>query len=218
MCMNPWLNIWFKPKATVAKVVDENPNRSLWTLAWVYGFCSLMNLFQSMSLGAALGTGWILALAVVLAALWGYVNFTVWSWFVKLVGKWFGGKGNFKSIRCAYAWSCVPIVINVPLWLLMVITFGHQLFVNFPDAHLLGSGEILFLFVVLIVKVILAVWSLVIYLNGLAQVQDFSVLKAILNVIVAGIIVAAIFVGIWILLTALGGGSGTAAMMLWKLI
>lgn len=215
--MNPWLSIWVKPKETIAQVVAQNPNRSLWTLAWVYGFCSLMNLFQSMYLGAALGTGWILSIAIVLAPFWGYVNFAVWSWFVTWVGKWFKGEGNFKSIRCAYAWSCVPITINVPLWLLMVIVFGHQLFLNLPNSHLLPNSSILFLFLILIAKVILAIWSLVIYLNALAQVQNYSVLKAILNVIVAGLVLGVIFFVIWILLTALGGGSGTAAMMLWKL-
>jgi hypothetical protein len=198
--VNNWLSIWTKPKETIARVVAENPNKGLWVLAWIYGFCSLMNLFQSAVIGNSLGIGAILVVAIVLAPLWGYASFCVWSAVVHWVGKWFKGQGTFKTVRAAYAWSCVPIAVNVPLWLLMVALFGHQLFLNFPDAHLMPQSSIMIMFVILIIKVILAVWSLVIYLNALAEVQGFSVLKAILNVVVAGVILGVILFVIWSLL------------------
>ena len=200
MDRNPWISIWTSPRSTMARIVGENPNRCLWGLAWIYGFCSLMNLFQSMALGAALGALGILFLAAVLAPFWGWINFTVWSGFVFWVGKWFKGAGTFKGVRSAYAWSCVPIILNIPLWLLMALLFGHQLFLNFPDAHLLSSRETILLFAILIAKVVLAVWSLVIYLNGLAEVQKFSILRAILNVVVTGVVVGVVMFIVWNLL------------------
>jgi len=207
MEQNPWISIWVKPRATIARLVEDNPNRSLWLLAAIYGFCSLMNLFQSAALGNAMGSVGVLILAIILSPFWGYISFTIWSWFVSWVGKWFKGQAPFTHIRSAYAWSCVPITLNIPLWLLMVILFGHQLFLNFPDAHLLKDSQVLLLFLILIAKVILAVWSLVIYLNALAEVQKFSVLRAILNVIVAGVILAVILFVLWSLLIYAIGGS-----------
>lgn len=197
---NPWLSIWMNPRATIARIVADNPNRSLWLLAGIYGFCSVMNMFQSMALGNAMGSLGLIILGIIIAPFYGWVSFTIWSWFVAWVGKWFKGHGHFKAIRAAYAWSCVPIALNIPLWLLMVILFGHQLFLNFPDAHLLPSGQVTLLFVILIVKVVLAIWSLVIYLNALAEVQNYSILKAIFNVVVAGLIMAVIFFVLWSLL------------------
>ena len=197
---NPWLSIWIRPRATIRSIVAQNPNRGLWVLAAIYGFCSLMNMFQSMVVGEGLGIGAILLLAVVLSPLWGWISFSVWSGFVSWVGKWFKGQGSFKTVRAAYAWSCVPILVNIPLWLLMVALFGHQLFLNYPEAHLLPNGLVTLLFVILIVKVILAIWSLVIYLNALAEVQNFSVIRAILNVIVAGLILSVVLFALWSLL------------------
>jgi hypothetical protein len=205
---SPWLSIWTHPRATIARIVSENPNRSLWLLAGIYGFCSLMNLFQSMALGSAMGPLGLLILAIIVAPFYGYVSFSIWSWFVSWVGKWFRGQGSFQTVRSAYAWSTVPILINIPLWLLMVALFGHQLFMNFPDAHLLPSSQVLLLFIISIAKVVLAIWSLVIYLNALAEVQKYSVLKAILNVVVAGVILAVIMFVIWSLLFYAMGGVG----------
>lgn len=214
---NPWFSIWCHPRATVGRIVAENPNRSLWWLAAIYGFCSLMNMFQSMALGSTLSIPAILILAVILAPFWGWINFSVWSAFVFWIGKWFKGRGHFTAVRSAYAWSCVPILVNVPLWLLMVILFGHQLFLNFPNAHLLPGSQVLLLFVILIAKVVLAIWSLVIYLNGLAEVQQYSILRAILNVVVSGVILGVILFVIWNLLIYALGNIAASAFMFWKL-
>jgi hypothetical protein len=151
----------------------------------------------------------------VVAPFWGWINLSVWSWFVSWVGKWFKGQGSFTTVRSAYAWSCVPLIINVPLWLLMVALFGHQLFLNFPNAHLMPNGEVLLLFIILVIKVILAVWSLVIYLNALAEVQKFSILRAILNVVVSGVILGVVFFVVWsLLMHALGGVAASAFTLL----
>ncbi len=213
---NPWFSIWTQPRATIAQVVAENPNRSLWGLAWIYGFCSLMNMFQSMVLGTALGMIAIVILAAILAPFWGWINFSVWSWVVHGIGKWFKGRGTFQTVRAAYAWSCVPILLNIPLWLLMVVLFGHQLFLNYPDAHLIPQGTVAILFVILVIKVVLAIWSLVIYLNALAEVQGYSILKAILNIVVAGVILGIVLFVIWSLLIYALGGVAASTFMFWK--
>lgn len=214
---NPWLTIWTQPRATIAQIVAVNPNRSLWLLAFIYGFCSLMNMFQSMALGSTLSPIGILILAIIIAPFWGWVTFSVWSVFVTWVGKWFKGKGQFSETRAAYAWSCVPILLNIPLWLLMVYVFGHQLFLNFPDAHLVPPVQLTLLFAVLISKVVLAIWSLVIYLNALAEVQQFSILKAILNVLVAGVILGIVLFVVWSLLFYALSSVATGALMLLNL-
>lgn len=214
---NPWLTIWTEPRATIARVVAENPNRSIWPLAWVYGFCSLMNLSQSIELGAVMGTAGILILNALLAPFWGYVSFSIWSAVVAFVGKWLKGQGSFQTVRAAYAWSYVPVVLNIPLWLLMVILFGHQLFLDLPNAQVLPYAEVMVLFGILIAKVILAVWSLVIYINALSEVQKFSVLRAIINLVLAGLILMILFSLVWTGLIYLAGSTKTTAFLFWKL-
>ncbi len=203
---NPWLTIWTQPRATISKIIAVNPDQSLWALSFIYGFCSLMNTFQSMAFGNSMGTLGLLILALIIAPFWGWINISVWSLVVSWTSRLFKGQGNFKTIRSAYAWSIVPMVLNIPFWIALVAIFGEQLFLNFPDADLLPNGLLFFLFATLVIKVILAIWSLVIYLNTLAQVQSYSVLKAVLNVIVAGILIAAVMFVFWtVIFYALGG-------------
>lgn len=195
--MNPWINIWTKPRQTMAHIIAENPNRSLWTLAAIYGFHSLLGIFQSMMLGAAMSPLGILILAALLSPLWGYVNFSVWSWAVAFTGRWFKGAGSFVEVRSAYAWSSVPILGTIPFWLLLTALFGQQLFLNFSETHLLTSVQMGSLFAMLIAKIIFSVWSIVIYLTAISEVQKFSLLKALLNVLVAAFVLIALFILVW---------------------
>lgn len=213
---NPWLTIWTKPRATIASVVSENPNRSLWWLASIYGICSLLNLFQSMALGKEFGLGLILILSVILAPFYGYISFAIWSWFVLWTGRWFKGKGTFQTVRASYAWSCVPILVNIPLWAMVVVLFGRPLFAGMLEAQTLPMAWMYTLFAILIIKVIVAIWSLVIFLNALAQVQNYSITRAILNVIVAGLILGIVFFILWSALFYALGGVATSALLFLK--
>lgn len=196
---SPWLSIWLEPRATIRKIIAENPKRSLWLLAAIYGFSSLLNSFQSASFGSLWGAFAIFLTALILSPFWGYVAFALWSWVICWTGKWLKGVGDFQTIRAAYAWSCVPLALNGLLWVLMIVFFGRSLFLNFPENYPLVNAQATILFIILIIKVILAVWSLVIYLNALAEVQQFSVLRAIGNVIIAGLIVGVAFGLLWTL-------------------
>lgn len=196
MSDNRWFKIWVKPRETIQKIVEQNPNSSLWLLAAIYGFSSLLNLFQSMDLGLQFTPLVLVILAFVFSPFWGYIVFSVWSWFVSFTGKWLKGKGAYTHIRAAYAWSCVPLLFNVAFWLILVALFGERLFIVMPQEPM-PQVLVLFLFILLIAKVVLAIWSLVIYINALAQVQQFSILRAIGNILIAAIFLTILFAVLW---------------------
>jgi hypothetical protein len=197
---NPWLKVWVEPRATIAYILRESPNRGFWILACIYGFSSALNWFQSMMLGLRIGVLPIFLLALLLSPLWGYVGISVWSWVVHFSGRWLKGEGTFKEVRTAYAWSCVPIVVNVGLWFFLALIFGRALFANFaPESQILTQGEVAILFSILVIRIGVMIWSLVIYLKMLAEVRHYSILRAIGNVLIAGAIVtAALYLIIWI--------------------
>ncbi|MBS0626223.1 MAG: YIP1 family protein [Verrucomicrobia bacterium] len=216
---NPWLEIWTRPRDTIRKIVAENPNQSIWLLAAIYGFGSLLNNAQTLALGHTISLFGIFIVTVLLCALWGYIFFSVWSAVVYWVGKLFKGQGTFQTVRAAYAWSCVPLIFNVFFWIVLGFVFGSELFMVNQGGPALGNGFLALLFVVLISRLVLSIWSLVIYFNALAEVQQYSILKSILNVVIASIL---LFVGVWILwslgihLIHPGAVMPKATFMLWS--
>ncbi len=189
----------------------HDSKKCLWILAFIYGFASLLNTFQSVPIAVQIGFLPMILVALVLATFWGYVFFSVWSWVVLLTGKLFKGKATFATARAAYAWSCVPLLGNFVLWILLIIFYGNLLFYG-PQPHLMLSGPaVTILFIILIGKLVFAIWSIILYLQALAEVQRYSVLRSIGNVIVAAIVMGIVFAILWTLLLLLMASGGSPA-------
>jgi len=200
--MNPWISIWTEPRKTIAQIVATNPNRGLWLLAWIYGFLSLLNGGQSLTVGNHFHVLLILVFSVVVAPFWGMFVFWIWTWAVLLIGKILKGQADFTAARAAFAWSCVPLIVNIVLWILMLLVIGGALFQTAQPTQ----GPMVFLTAVLIAKLAVMIWSLVIYINALAEVQKFSVARSVANIVLAwialGIVITIVFLGVWYLFHA----------------
>ncbi len=198
---NPWLSMWTKPRETIQKIVEIDPNYRLAVLSGIYGFISLLGSFQTMSLGYKFNFFLIIIAALILAPLWGYVIFSVVSYFVYFTGRWIGGKAIYKEVRSSFAWSNAPMTVNVILWVVMGILFGQTLFLDFPGGNLLTQNQVGILFAILLAQLIISVWILVLFVNALSQVQKFSIAKSVLNLIMSVVFLGVIMLVIRALLS-----------------
>lgn len=201
---NPWLNIWIHPRDTIRKIVAENSNKGLWILAIIYGFSSLLGMFQSVSLGTHLGAISIFLIALVMSPIWGYLFFSIWAWIIYWTGRLFKGEGTIKDVRATVAWASVPTIVSDLVWIMSMMMFGAALFVT-PDGlnNQLAQNSTYLLLAFALIKVVMSVWTLVIGISALAEVQGFSILRAIGNIILGCIftlIIAAIVSLIFILI------------------
>ena len=188
--IKPWFSIWVKPAKTIQNIIDYNPNYCLGFLSFIYGITSLFSLSQSLSLGFNVNFFAIIIADIIIATFWGYFVFCISSFFVFFTGKWFGGKAIFKHVRACVAWSNVPMIINIVIWIILLAVFKDRVFRDFTKTAILGSGTSALLYVFMLIQFVLSIWGIVIYINSLAQVQQFSIIRTICNIIVAAIIMA----------------------------
>lgn len=180
---NPWLSMWFYPRQTIRNIISVNPKKRLWALSWLYGMSAVLYFFQIYGVGVKMDMWFIWLGAFVLGPFWGYATFAVQSWLIQQTGKLFKAKSDFQAIRAATAWSCVPFWINLFVWGFLCLYFGHTLFLYFPGSVQLIPQDITVLMVALAVKLAAGIWSLVIYVRALAEVQKYSIGMAILNLL-----------------------------------
>ncbi len=205
---NPWLKIWVKPKITIRKIVDYNPNFRLFVLSAIYGFASLMSSSQGLALGTNLHFFLILFSCIIVSPLWGYIVFSISSFFIFFTGKWLKGQAKYREIRSAIAWSNAPMIVNVFLWILLLIIFREDILKDFPTAFFLSKAQRVVLFLILLCQLVISIWIIVLYINALSEVQRFSIGKAILNIIIAIVIFVAFFFGISLIYFLMTRGLG----------
>ncbi len=191
---NPWLSIWTEPRKTIRSIVDSDPKFGYLLLCAVYGLPFAFNLVQNFDLTRVIPFWAILIGSLVVCVFLGMVGISICAWLLHIFGRLLGGKANFQEIRAAVAWSNVPNFVTVLLWIILLGVFGAQVFNrNFSEMQFVGyQAGILFL--VMLLESIVSVWGFIILLSALREVQEFSVWKAILNVVIPFV---AVVIVIW---------------------
>ncbi|MBI5345530.1 MAG: YIP1 family protein [Chlamydiae bacterium] len=189
-----WLSIWVKPKETIQKVIAENPDKNLIALSAIYGLSALLGSAQSFALAEKVSFPLLLLGCLILAPFWGYLVFSFASWVIYKTGKWMKGMAEYKHVRAALAWSFVPMAVNLFLWIIMLFVFKEHLLKNFPRDFVFNNFQVNLIYFIFITQLILSIWSIVIFIATLTEVQGYSTLKAIFNTLISTIIIAATFV------------------------
>lgn len=182
--MNPWRDIWTQPRATIQSLVAKDLSYGFKKLAWIYGFTIALSLSKMFSLVTLYPLWAILLGSLLLGIVFGFISITVTAYILYWCGRLIGGNSPFKEIRCVVAWSNLPVVINVLVWILLICVFKEQAFYSdFPAEVTLANKTGLFLLVML-GQWVASIWSFIILIQGLREVQGFSIWKGLLNIII----------------------------------
>ena len=199
--LNPWVSMWTKPRATIQQIVDTNPQRLVLLLAAAAGFGQALDRASINSIGDRVDWPVIFIVAAVGGPIAGLIGLYIGGALIHWTGTWIGGKTSAENIRAAIAWSSVPMLWALLLWIPELALFGQELFTaETPviDADTtLNSAFLAFG----AVEVTIGIWTLIVYLKCLGQVQGFSAWKALGNSILAGLV---IIVPILIIAIAIG--------------
>ena len=209
--LNPWFSIWTNPRDTIQQIVDEDPTDMVLLLAILPTLIQwfsyvIISMFNAMPL-AIVPLGISLVVGLISSIAFFYLNGAVTRW----TGTWFDGEASAVNIRAAIAWSMVPAISILSFMLLGLALFG---LIGLTGYQAAGRMDALFSSaqtVLAIIFVATVLWSIIIYLKMLSQVQGFSIWKALGNMLVSGLILgflaAVVFFALFMVLFGLIGFS-----------
>ncbi len=187
--LNPWFSMWLHPRQTIRQIVRSNPERLVLVLAAVGGIVQGLVNAESKSSGDKESLLSILLFSLILGPVGGIVGLWVGASLLHWTGGWIGGQADMRRIRTAIAWSQVPSIWSLFLWIPALLLFGHELFTAatpvIDGSTLLSSLYLGFS----VCTAIIAVWGIVISLHALGEVQGFSAWTALLNGILAMLVI-----------------------------
>jgi len=186
---NPWLAIWTRPRETIQQRIDHDPEAWVLALAAIAGIGQLLNNASSESLGDHLDLLTIFVIAVIGGSLAGIFGLYVGGALLRWTGRWIGGMATQMEIRTAIAWSSVPFIYSMLLWIPELALFGKELFTEATPRIEADPNLFNILLGFLAVEVIIAIWSVIVFLKCLGQVQGFSAWCALGNSVLAGLLI-----------------------------
>jgi hypothetical protein len=176
---NPFWTIWLKPRATIRGIVSTNPALGVLPIAIVGGILEVLQLESLAFVGDQLSLLSILLIALVFGPPFGLIFLYAGAWIVAMSCRMLGGQADSRKVRSALAWSSVPLLATIPLWVIRVVLLGNELF-TFSKPHLTSHPALAyFLAATVVPELVLSIWWLVVTVKALGEVQRFSAWRAL---------------------------------------
>jgi Yip1 domain len=184
---NPFWTIWFRPRATIRGIVETNPTLHVLPLAIVGGILQVVQSASQQNFVERLSIPAIALVGVLVGPPLGLFSLYVGAWFAVLTCRLFGGQADAREVRAALAWSTVPLLATIPIWLIQLAVLGREVFTS----GLVSAARDLPTLVPLI-------WFLVTTVKTLGEVQRFSAWRAFGSLVLlhVGIIALMVLIGI----------------------
>ncbi|MBX7065725.1 MAG: YIP1 family protein [Parachlamydiales bacterium] len=182
--LNPWITMWNQPRSTIRAIAFNRPTFGIYYLAIIYALQGFFFYANWWSLGVRTNYPFYLTLGIIVSPLIGILWLYLMGEFFYLSGRLLKGTATRRQLRAAVAWSALPFTITLAMWVMLLFWSPEYVFIQDSGPH----SSIFINFITLIAKI----WSFILLIQSLRELQHFSTGKAILNV-----------VGIWILSSVL---------------
>lgn len=173
--LNPWISMWNQPRSTIRAIAYNRPTYGIYYLAIIYALQGFFFYANWWSLGVRTHYPFYLTLGIIVSPIIGIIWLYLMGEFFYLSGRLLHGTATRRQIRAIVAWSALPFTITLAMWVLLLFWSPEHVFIQDSGPH----SSIFVNFITLIAKV----WSFVLLLESLREIQHFSVRKAALNVI-----------------------------------
>jgi len=195
--INPWTSVWFHPRKTVQYVKDYKTGGFVLGIAAITGIIHFLDQAVNNDLGESWNLAAILLISLIVGPIIGVIALYIVSGIYHALSLLLGGSGTFEEIRKAFTVSNIIIVIAGLIWIPDLLILGQG---NFISDYDFSTGQIIWMFISLLVNFVVGIWSLVVLVAAIAEVHRFSIWKAVL-VVLLPIIILVVFLVVVIALT-----------------
>lgn len=182
--------IWTIPRPIFKYINHLKYEKHLTILLILAGITSAFERAETNYLGSNDSIGITIFASIIGGALFGWISYYLYSSLIRFTGKWLNGKANTDSILRTLAYASIPTITGLVLVIPKFLLTGTDLYQN-----LLTYGFT-------VVESILGIWTFVLYVIGISEVQQFSIGKALLNLLLPFIVIV---IPIFILVMAFVG-------------
>jgi len=165
-----WLTLWVRPRQTLRMLLEKAPTANILWLAFVHGL--IVGLYWVQTVGTYhphTAPSLLYLLCMLIGAGVGIFQLYFVAWLYLFCGRWLGGTGSYRDLKCAVGWSFYPFIIAGLFGLLSGWTIPHVWIQGFLS----------------LLSVTAFIWGIVTVFKLVAEAHLFSAWRSIVTVILA---------------------------------
>jgi len=186
---SPWSTLWLDPKGTIRHILETGPHKHYPMLIALGGVAQTFSVAATMGLGDKMSFMEIVIVSLLMGPISGWLTILIRGWLLTWVGGWLGGAAIRAQTRVSLAWSWAPMVYFSPLWGVKYILFKNETFMlHRPVLESIPVLKGMFGFIEF-VDFAVYVWSLVVLIQMLAEINRFTSMRALMNVVLSSLLI-----------------------------
>lgn len=201
--IRPLHDIWLRPRRVLRELADQPVARTDYLLGAVQGVVSWLSLSRAQSAGASLDLGEILGRALLAGPVAGVVGIYLMTMVYVRLGRRAGGVATRAQVVHVLAYSGVPMVASLGIWLLTAALAGRPTFVEAPQRGLEPFLALL-LRAQFLAHLLLVGWSLLLQVMGFSEVERLPTRRAFGIWVLGQVLVMLAILVLWILVIGFG--------------
>ena len=183
-----FIKLLTSPREAFKFINDFKYEKHLYILLFLAGMVRTFDRASTKNMGDNYSIWTIIAICVIFGGFFGWITYYIYSALISWTGSWMNGKGNTQSVLRVFAYAFFPSIFILILLIPQIAIYGNELFKSDNDLYSLASMESIVLYVILFVEFALGIWSLILCVIGISEVQKLSIGKSILNLLLPAIL------------------------------
>jgi Yip1 domain len=175
--IRPLQDVWLRPRRVFRELASQPIGRLDYLLGAAQGMVGWLAWSRTQNAGATDSVAGILGKGVVLGSLIGVASLYVMATIYARLGKRAGGSSTRNQVIHVLAYGSVPMAASLGIWVLTAVLAGEATFMQVPRPDL-ETFPALLLRAQFIAYVLLTIWSVVLQVMGLSEVQGLATRKA----------------------------------------
>ena len=181
--------IWTSPRLVFKYLNDTSYDKFVTILLILSGISRTIDRASIKNIGDKLSLMAVLAICIILGGLLGWITYYIYAVLMSWTGKWLKGKGDTNSLLRMMSHAMIPSIIALILLIPQIAIFGNGIFQSDIDVYGSGLLSIIIFYFTLFLEITLGIWTIVLFIIGISEVQKLSIGKSILNMILPGLII-----------------------------
>ena len=175
--ISPLKDVWLRPRRVFRSLAESPIGLTDYVLAATLGASNFLAFYRTQGAETHPPITTVLGTTLAYGTLGGISSLLLMGLIYSRIGKRSGGKATLTQVVHVLAYGSVPMAASVGLWVLAALLAGDAAFLAVPRADMEGFPAFL-LHAQLAAYLLLLLWSVVLQVMGLSEIQGFAMGKA----------------------------------------
>jgi hypothetical protein len=144
---------------------------------------------SSKNMGDNFSLWGVIAFCIIIGGVFGWLTYYIYSAMISWTGKWLDAKGNTDSILRVLAYALFPSILSLLFLIPQIAIYGNEMFKTDGDIFSEGTLSNIIVYGSMLLEFSLGIWSLILCVIGISEVQKLSIAKSILNIVLPAIVI-----------------------------